>query len=226
MNNASHIFDQFAVIFKDGKRPDCILSVTDIDTLCLHFREVFVLWDGAFSLARTVNPTENDTLTYIRYVSAAIQGNTAICCTITPKVHLMLKHVPWQMRNIPGGLGDKMEDWVERLHQTGMRERQRFRTVQNPIIRALAREKAVSCNMHTNVLAQVDKTNEGNKRNLVKTKVDRISMRRKRQQDVGRQEAMEYFDKESKKELTWSALLFDNEKVGREHKNETSVGDS
>jgi hypothetical protein len=179
MNNASHIFDQFAVIFKDGKRPDCILSVTDIDSLCLHFREVFVLWDGAFSLARTVNPTENDTLTYIRYVSAAIQGNTAICCTITPKVHLMLKHVPWQMRNIPGGLGDKMEDWVERLHQTGMHERQRFRTVQNPIIRALAREKAGSRNMHPDVLAQVDRTNEGNKRNLVTAKVDTISMRKK-----------------------------------------------
>ena len=64
-----------------------------------------------------------------------------------------------------------------------------------------------------------------NKRNLVTTKVDTISTRRKRQRDVGRQEAMEYFDKESNKELTWSALIFDDEKVGREHKNETSVGD-
>ena len=226
MNNASHIFDQFAVIFKDGKRPDCILSGTDIDTLCLHFREVFVLWDGAFSLARTVNPTENDTLTYMRYVSAAIQGNTTICCTITPKVHLMLKHVQWQMRNIPGGLGDKMEDWVERLHQTGMRERQRFRTVQNPIIRALAREKAGSRNMHPDVLAQVDKTNEGNKRNLVTTKVDTISTRRKQQRDVGRQEAMEYFDKETNRELTWLVLIFGDEKVDSYSKKDTSVGDS
>ncbi len=226
MNNASHIFDQFAVIFKDGKRPDCILSVTNIDALCLHFREVFVLWDGAFSLARTVNPTENDTTTYMRYVSAAIHGNTAIRCTITPKVHLMLKHVPWQMRNIQGGLGDKMEDWVERLHQTGMRERQRFRTVQNPIIRALAREKAGSRNMHPDVLAQVDKTNEGSKRNLVITKVDAISTRRKRQRDVGRQEAIEYFDRETNKELTWSVLIFDGEKVDAFSKNETTVKDS
>jgi hypothetical protein len=41
-------------------------------------------------------------------------------------MHLMLKHVETQMRNIPGGLWDKAEDWVERLHQTGMRLRQRF----------------------------------------------------------------------------------------------------
>jgi hypothetical protein len=43
MNNASHVFDQFAEIFKEGKRPDCLLSDDDIDTMCLHFREVFVL---------------------------------------------------------------------------------------------------------------------------------------------------------------------------------------
>jgi hypothetical protein len=30
----------------------------EIESLCLHFCEVFVLWDGAFSLARTVNPME------------------------------------------------------------------------------------------------------------------------------------------------------------------------
>ena len=65
---------------------------------------------------------EADKMTYQRYVLAALQGNTVLRCTITPKVHLMLKHVAWQMKEIKGGLGDKMEDWVERLHQTGMRK--------------------------------------------------------------------------------------------------------
>jgi hypothetical protein len=46
MNNASHVFDQFAAIFKEGKRPDCLLSDDDINAMCLHFREIFVLWDG------------------------------------------------------------------------------------------------------------------------------------------------------------------------------------
>ena len=31
----------------------------------------------------------------------------------------MLEHIEWQMTNIWGGVGDKMEDWVERLHQDG-----------------------------------------------------------------------------------------------------------
>ncbi len=64
MNNATYLFDAFAVIFKEGKREMCLLSDTDIDSMCLHFREVYVLWDGAFLLARTVYTTNNDAETY------------------------------------------------------------------------------------------------------------------------------------------------------------------
>jgi len=39
------------------------------------------------------------------------------------------------LRNLHWGLGDKMEDWVERLHQWGMQQRRQFRTVQNPLVR-------------------------------------------------------------------------------------------
>ena len=55
MNNAVHVFTEFASIFRQGKRSNCQMTDEDIDALCLHFREVFVLWDGAFSLARTEN---------------------------------------------------------------------------------------------------------------------------------------------------------------------------
>jgi hypothetical protein len=42
----------------------------------------------------------------------------------------MIKHVLKQMKSFPGGLGDKMEDWVELMHhQTVQRLRLRFRTV-------------------------------------------------------------------------------------------------
>jgi hypothetical protein len=98
-------------------------------------------------------------------------------CSITPKVHSMLRHVKRQMKNLPGRLGDKMEDWVECLHQWGMCMRRRFRTMQDPIIHALAREKAASRNMHPDVLAQVESTNVGNKGNLSKRKADPISIK-------------------------------------------------
>jgi hypothetical protein len=103
MTNASYVFDSLAIIFKGGKRPNCVLSDANIDALCLQFREVFVLWDGAFSLARTINPTEMDIKTYRMFVNAAAKGSKDLQCTVTPKVHLMLEHVEWQMRNIRGG---------------------------------------------------------------------------------------------------------------------------
>jgi hypothetical protein len=93
MNNASHVFDKFSLVFKEGKRDVCLLSDAEIESLCLHFCEVFVLWDGSFLLARTVNPMEIDVITYQWYVLAAVEGSKALQCTITPKVHMMLKHV-------------------------------------------------------------------------------------------------------------------------------------
>jgi hypothetical protein len=159
---------------------------------------------------------EADIKTYLLYVDAAVHGNAALRCTVTPKVHLMLKHVAWQMQNIRGGLGDKMEDWVERLHQTGMRLRQRFRTVQNPVVRANAHEKASPRSSHPDVITHTDKTSAGNKRSFSVAKiVDAILTRLKKQRDQGRYEAMKYFMKGGEtKALTWSELIFDNAKGG------------
>ncbi len=124
------------------------------------------MWDGAFLLARKFAPTDEDCKTYQKFVNVALQGRTILQCSITPKVHLMLRHVKWQMKNLPGGLGDKMEDWVERLHQWRMRMHRRFWTVKDPLVRALAREKAASHKMHPDVLAKVESTDVGNKQNL------------------------------------------------------------
>ncbi len=67
---------------------------------------------------------------------------------------------------------------------------------------SLAREKANLQNMHPDVIAQTDKINEGNKRNLSK-----------RQPNVGRYEAMTYFMQDDIKNLTWSAPLFNDGNV-------------
>ena len=91
----------------------------DIDGMCKEFSNLFLLWDGAFSLARKVDPTDEDIAMYQRFVDAAISSHVAAGCNITHKAHLMLEHVALQMRSVKGGLGNKLEDWVERQHQTG-----------------------------------------------------------------------------------------------------------
>ncbi len=133
MNNASHVFDNLSLVFKEGKKVDCLLLDAGIESLCLHFCEAFVLWDDAFLLARTVNPMELDVINYQMYVLAVVTGSKDLQCAVNPKVHMMLTHIKRQMTNIKGGLGNKMKDWVERLHQTWMRMRQRFHTVGIPL---------------------------------------------------------------------------------------------
>ena len=68
--------------------------------------------------------------------------------------------------------------------------------------------------MHTDVMAQTDKINEGSKRNLAEQKADLVGMLRKRQHDVGRFEAMKYFKQDDNKRLTWSVPLFNDAKEG------------
>ena len=84
INNAMHIFNKLAVIMKEGRRPDSMLSNANVDALCLNVWEMFVLWDGVFLLARTVSPMEQDTQTYLRYVLAAVHGNDMLSVAQSP----------------------------------------------------------------------------------------------------------------------------------------------
>jgi len=59
-------------------------------------RGIFVSEDNQSNRNRLFN--------YRMHVRAAVKGSKDLRCTITPKVHLMLEHVEWQMTNIRGGV--------------------------------------------------------------------------------------------------------------------------
>lgn len=133
MNSADEIFILFATILKEYKKADCELSDDDIDELCQKYSDLYMLWDGAFSFASTINPTREDIAMYERFVTAAVHLHKDLGMNVTPKVHMMWKHVKHQ---IPGGLGDKREDWVEHQHQITRRLRIQFRTTKDIDMRA------------------------------------------------------------------------------------------
>jgi len=212
MDNASYLFDEFSSILKSGKRSNCELSDDDIDALCRHFQSVFLLWDGAFSYARKINPTENDVIAYQEFVDAAVIGHVSLGLTITTKVHLMLKHVRWQMENIPGGLGDKMEDWVEKQHQMGKQERARFRTMKNLQHRSDARARIVHRNSDPVVIAQTLKVDLASKRKFKSETRDKegIESKRERERHTKRFKALDDWDiikQENEYALTLMGLL-------------------
>jgi hypothetical protein len=170
------------------------------------------MWDGAFSYARTINPTANDAIAYQQFVDAAVIGHVSLGLTITPKAHLMLKHVRWQMENIPGGLGDKMEDWVEKQHQMGKQERARFRTMKNLQHRSDARARIVHRNSDPVVIAQTLKVDLASKRKFKSETRDKegIESKRERERHTKRFKALDDWDiikQENEYALTLMGLL-------------------
>ena len=116
MQDAGEIFHKFAQILKQNKKAGCMYTNPEIDALCSRFGDLCTLWDGAFSLASTVDPDKATISAYSSFVMAAVCCHVDLELSITPKVHLMHKHVAHQMSALAGGLGGKREDWLERQH--------------------------------------------------------------------------------------------------------------
>ena len=153
--NATYVFDEFAVILINHKRPNCKLSDAAIKRIFEEHMMCLLLWDGAFSSARKVNPSDQDCHSYVSFVRAAVDCHVRIGCSVTHKVHLMLCHVLHQMITIPRGLGEKMEDWIELRHQMGNRGWIRFCTTQNLEARAIQRARSDQRGTHAEVKSRI-----------------------------------------------------------------------
>ena len=70
--NSGENFAIFTTILKRHKKEDCLLSTANIDALCIQFGYVFLLWDGAFLVARRVDPTEGDIELYQHFMEVAV----------------------------------------------------------------------------------------------------------------------------------------------------------
>ncbi|KAL7525693.1 hypothetical protein ACHAXR_001117, partial [Thalassiosira sp. AJA248-18] len=158
MSNAAEIFSLFAGILKANAKPDSPYTHPKIDDLCSTFSNLFVLWDGAFSFASRIDPSEDDIVQYKRFVTAAVHSHVGVGCKITPKVHLMWKHVADQMR-VPGGLGMKREDWIEHHHQITSKERAQYDKTKDRDVRANAMARAHQQHTNPAVVKQESKVN-------------------------------------------------------------------
>ena len=148
---------------KDNKKDSCEYTDAQIDELCANFCLVSVLWDGAFSMASKVNPTANDIQLFRQYVRAAIWSHQAINISITHKVHLMWWHVAIAME-LPGGLGKKREDWLEKQHQEGSLLRKQYRTTQQQELRVKAMAGAIHRDSRPEVVAKMREVNKNAER--------------------------------------------------------------
>ncbi|KAL7553941.1 hypothetical protein ACHAWF_017571 [Thalassiosira exigua] len=85
IENATYVFDKWSKILTEGKRDGCTLEDREIEAKVNEYRRAFLLWDGAFSFARKVDPTKEDIVMFKRFVSAAVNCHTYLGCSITHK---------------------------------------------------------------------------------------------------------------------------------------------
>ena len=64
-----------------ARREGCVFTDDEIRQLCGDHKNAFLLWDGAFSLARTVNPTAADYALYKRFIDGAVYYHIKIGCS-------------------------------------------------------------------------------------------------------------------------------------------------
>jgi len=125
MYHADYVFGEFAKILQQSKKEDCSMSDDDIENMCNKYARAFFgtehfhLLESSAQQQQILNNTDN-----IRLQQSDITQE--IGCTITIKGHIMFQHVIQQLLSIPGGLGDKVEDWIKRQHQEQTSLRKRF----------------------------------------------------------------------------------------------------
>ena len=105
----------------------------------------------------------------------------------------MWRHVAEQMKNVLGGLGEKMEDWVERQHQDGKRSRDAYRRVANVQARADARAHKGHRRCRADIRAQVELVKSDASRNLKRVKDESAEMKRRKERVANRKAALEQF---------------------------------
>ena len=93
MENAWVIFSLFSDILQKKKKPGCDMDDAGISAMCTKYASLCVLWDGAFSCISKESPSPADISQYQRYAKAAVYSHVAIGCSVTPKVHMIWKHV-------------------------------------------------------------------------------------------------------------------------------------
>jgi len=121
-------------------------QVTEAEDFCSAVKECLVLFDGLFSaLSKTQEDVEQNPDSIVlaeRHMTAALHSLHKLRKNRTPKAHGSI-HGVGQMR-ICNGISDHVEQFVERLHQEGVRALRRVKTLRD----RTQKHKAMAENEH------------------------------------------------------------------------------
>jgi hypothetical protein len=160
---------------------------TEINNVLTRFRELFVLCDYLFSLARrkTGAATEEILAKTTECVKAVMVKWRDLGMSMKmPKIHAVEDHLLWQM-SLYLGIGDFVEDFIEQAHQIGRTEDNRTRSMRDRRLAAYSNSKWEWLSLHSEVIGAMiikkekikkRKRNEPSKKGISRT--ERMETRR------------------------------------------------
>ena len=99
---------------------DDTITIESIDKILTDHRLLFKSQDAVYAHLRLIDPTEEEMRETVDRIAIMKTLWLDMCLSETPKAHLVFSHAADDQRRY-GGLGDKIEDPLEKRHQEQMR---------------------------------------------------------------------------------------------------------
>jgi hypothetical protein len=128
------IFEQIKAFLLDQLEEDggSERAKTEVRKRCDIVAKALLLFDGFLSLVRTEHKdlTPQHITKAREYATKAVSVWRLMKLSVTPKCHASEDHACDQLELLKG-LADFCEDWVEQLHQLGLKNNRRTKTIRN-----------------------------------------------------------------------------------------------
>jgi hypothetical protein len=194
MKLAKPIFERFKTSLLSVSHPNRC-SEGDIRNACDLHRDICVTLDALTSKVRMKKgePLEEDYELAEKHLNNLYYLWTQAKLSFTPKIHGLLSHAVPQMRRL-NGIGDTLEDDVERIHQISAQIESRVSRMKNKGQQAHVHSKMEAIQNSTLVKAKIEASQLQSKRVFKKRNIEKCaherSKRLKEDRDISRSQTM------------------------------------
>ena len=195
MEESEQFFDKVHVALLAVKHDECELTNEQLQQIMESYRQLYTLLGTCFSLLRQILPTEND----LEHLEDSIDlarklwvSELSISCT--PKAHALFDGHAFEQHKRLSGIGDKLEDYVEKGHQVGLRNERRTWNMQNWEMRQRSQIKHNRRGRRAEIASIISDVNTSSKRNLKRLlqqggeSLKTVNKRAKQEQTAGKRE--------------------------------------
>lgn len=147
MAEAEPIMGKVTDLFlRSRDREKCKYSEDEIKVICSDLALTLTVWDAVFAMSQRTDLSPQECNKLQEMVDLGVEQFRNMGLSITNKLHGSEKHMVEQIKTTPGGIGPKMEHWMEKYHQEGAKFDAQHRTTKSmdQFARILLKRQSIS----------------------------------------------------------------------------------